>query len=47
MLVYTVKGDDIEIWNDFWKIKDDRILQPILMIDFTKFDYRVGVLHPH
>ena len=46
MLVYTVKGD-IEIWNDFWKIKDDRILQPILMIDFTKFDYRVGVLHTH
>ena len=46
MLVYTVKGD-IEIWNDFWKIKDDRILQPILMIDFTKFDYRVGVLQPH
>ena len=45
MLVYTVKGD-IEIWNDFWKIKDDRILQPILMIDFTKFDYRVGV-HTH
>ena len=46
MLVYTVKGD-IEIWNDFWKIKDDRILQPILMIDFTKFDYRVGVLPTH
>ncbi len=46
MLVYTVKGD-IEIWNDFWKIKDDRILQPIIMIDFTKFDYRVGVLQPH
>lgn len=42
MLVYTVKGD-IEIWNDFWKIKDDKILQPIIMIDFTKFDYRVDV----
>ena len=43
MLVYTVKGDDIEIWNDFWEIKDDRMLQSILMIDFTKFDYRDGV----
>ena len=41
--LYYLIQESIDVKGHFIVLKDDRILQPILMIDFTKFDYRVLV----